>query len=84
MLDESCWLISSRIAPNPNEDHTTGRANYLFADSVSSIEAIKVKQWVDKGIDLQNPEKIRNEVLSESSFSNLSLLIRGVTNCASN
>ena len=41
---------------SPNEDHTTGRANYLFADGhVSSIEAIKVKQWVDKRINFAKP-----------------------------
>ena len=39
-----------------NGDHTTGRAKYLFADGhVSSIEAIKVKQWIDKRINFAKP-----------------------------
>ena len=41
---------------SPNEDRTTGRANYLFADGhVNSIEAIKVKQWVEKQINFAKP-----------------------------
>ena len=41
---------------SPNENRTTGRANYLFADGhVSSIEATKVKQWIEKQINFAKP-----------------------------
>ena len=62
MLDgKDCWPISSRIGTVMEAQMRItlqdGR-NYLFADGhVSSIEAIKVKQWVDKEINFAKPRR---------------------------
>lgn len=48
------------LAGAPNEDHTQGSANYLYADGhVGALEAGQVYEWIEQGLNFAQPPEFR-------------------------
>jgi prepilin-type N-terminal cleavage/methylation domain-containing protein/prepilin-type processing-associated H-X9-DG protein len=48
--------FAGALGGNPNDNHTAGYSNYLFADGhVQSIPALQIKTWADRGVNFAKP-----------------------------
>jgi prepilin-type N-terminal cleavage/methylation domain-containing protein/prepilin-type processing-associated H-X9-DG protein len=48
--------FAGTLGGNPNDNHTAGYSNYLFADGhVQSIPASQIKTWADQGVNFAKP-----------------------------